>query len=106
MVRTLVTAVVTAAVLLGVGWLIVGRTADDNGAQASAAGQTTPVIPPSPGRAAASVGPEGVPLLGGAPLGPARSPAPGRSSGGIPCGSGEQVTYHVHARLAILIHGQ
>jgi hypothetical protein len=54
----------------------------------------------------AGIGPEGVPLLGGAPLGPARSPLPGKSSGGIPCGSTEQLTYHVHARLTLVIRGK
>jgi hypothetical protein len=45
-------------------------------------------------------------MPGGMPLGPARSPAPGKSAGGVPCGSREQLKYHVHARLTIFVDGK
>src|SRR3954447_15361513 len=105
MVRTLVTALITASVLLGVGWLIVGNTGDD-GAEASQQAGTTPIAPPSLAQADPKTGPEGVPLLGGRPLGPASSPRKGESAGGIPCGSTEQLTYHVHARLSLFVKGK
>lgn len=42
----------------------------------------------------------------GRPLGPAGSAAPGQARGGIPCGSREQLAYHVHARLTLFVNGQ
>jgi hypothetical protein len=92
---TLVTAVATAAVLLVAGAVLAG----------GGAGTAPRPVPRAPQRAA-DVGPEGVPLTRGARLGPARSPRPGSSSGGVLCGSGEQLTYHVHARLTLLVHGK
>src|SRR6478609_7358502 len=91
---TLVTAAVTATVLLGAGILLVGGGSSSPARVA----QSTP-RPPS------DIGPEGVPLQRGIPLGPARSPRPGGSSGGVPCGSSEQLSYHVHARLSIFVNG-
>jgi hypothetical protein len=102
---TLVTAAVTAAVLVGVAIVLADPWAHQ-GAEAA----SQPAQPPAgtPGRAQSSraAGPEGVPLVSAAPLGPASSPAPGSSRGGIPCGSKEQIAYHVHARLAIFIDGR
>src|SRR3954447_10813454 len=86
------TAVLTAAVLIGAGLLVTGGS-DDGGAEAASG--------PSPAQRAAAaasaaaaltpkrpaLGPEGVPLLKGAPLGPARSPRRGKASSGIPCGA-------------------
>jgi hypothetical protein len=45
-------------------------------------------------------------MPGGKPLGPASSPRPGQSRGGVPCGSGEQLRYHVHARLTLFVRGK
>ena len=105
---TFLTAAVTAAVLLVPGILLLGGGSDEG-----ARGATEPLAaagavpsPPKAGAAAPKIGPEGVPLTGGVPLGPARSPARGKSSGGIPCGSTEQLRYHVHARLTIFVNGK
>src|SRR4051794_21206145 len=91
---TLVTAAVTATVLLGGGLLLVGGSSS----RPAPVAQSTPA-PRS------NLGPEGVPQERGIPLGPPRSPRPGGSSGGVPCGSHEQLSYHVHARLAIFVSG-
>jgi hypothetical protein len=102
---TLATAAVTAAVLLGAGFLI-SRAGSDGGAEA--ASNTTPAAAAAaqaPKRAR-ELGPEGVPVAAGKPLGPASAPAPGHSRGGIPCGSGEQLAYHVHAHLTLFINGK
>src|SRR5436309_2133229 len=97
---TFVTALLTAAVLVGAGLALTGGSGDNStraaagptpAQEAAAAASAAAAISPS-----ASVGPEGVPLLKGAALGPAHAPRPGRSSGGIPCGSKETLTYHVH----------
>ena len=108
---TFLTAVATAAVLVGAGALIAGGGGDD-GPSATPGTDTTPSGAP-PARdprsaqdGSADLGPEGVPLLRGAPLGPARAPASGQSHGGIPCGSREQLHYHVHARLSIFVAGR
>lgn len=106
---TIVTAIGTAAVLIAAGWLIAGG-ADRNRRAVANGTDTTPVpVPSARGGAAAPserLGPESVPLLEGRLLGPAQSPAPGEASGGIPCGSSEQLTYHVHARLSLFVDGR
>lgn len=102
---TLASAVVTAAALVIPAVFLIGPS-DDRGAQAAAQPFPPALAKAQAAASAARVGPEGVPLLGGPPLGPARAPAPGGSSGGIPCGSTEQLTYHVHARLTIFINGK
>lgn len=110
---TLVTAAGTAAVLLGAGFLLLGNGGDD-GANAS----SEPIAQPAPHASAADpgaagsvsaqpkIGPEGVPMPGGTPLGPAGSPRPGQAIAGIPCGSTEQLRYHVHARLTVFVNGK
>lgn len=50
-------------------------------------------------------GPEGPPLEQGPNLAAAGSPAPGASVDGISCQAGEQTLLHIHARLAIFVHG-
>ena len=100
----LVTAFVTAAVLLVPVLLVVS-----DGGERDAEPTTNPLFAGGGSPAPAQpdpVGPEGVPLLEGAPLGPAASPAAGASRGGIPCGSGEQLAYHVHARLTLYVNGK
>jgi hypothetical protein len=104
---TIVTALATAAVLVGAGLLV---TSGHDEPVARPGTDTTPAPVPRASSSAATpteeLGPEGVPLLAGRPLGPARSPAPGKSSGGIPCGAREQLDYHVHARLSLFIDGK
>ena len=100
---TLASAAVTCAVLLGGGYALLHRGPE--------VVRPAPVTPPAstgagPARTPGTVGPEGVPLTGGVPLGPARSPSPGHASGGVPCGSSEQRTYHVHARLTLFVRGK
>jgi hypothetical protein len=107
---TLVTAAATAAVLLGVGIALVGTGEDHSAVAASDTLPPLGSIPPRAGAAAtpqaAGVGPEGVPLTDGKRLGPPSAPKPGQARGGIPCGTTEQLTYHVHAYLAIFVNGK
>src|SRR5215213_1365371 len=98
---TLVTAFITAALLLIPAILL----ADDGGDRAPQTA-AAPAPPTRPAATASDVGPEGVPRVKGQPLGRASSPAPGQSRGGIPCGSTEQLSYHVHARLTISVNGK
>lgn len=103
---TLLTAAITAAALLGAGSLIVGGVPGPTGPRTG--GETTPTADPvaRTGTAAPNVGPEGVPNVSAPALGPASSPAKGSSRGGVPCGSGEQFSYHVHARLTLFVNGK
>jgi hypothetical protein len=107
----LITACVTAAVLLGVGFLVVG-VGDSDQADSSEEGISPAVAAAQraardlPAFPVPQLGPEGIPLQGGAPLGPASSPTKGESRGGVPCGSTEQLKYHVHARLEIYVNGK
>jgi hypothetical protein len=102
---TLVTATVTAAVLVGAGLLLLGGSSDD-GASASPEPLAATPPPAQPSAKGPKVGPEGVPLPGGAPLGRARAPKKGDAVAGIPCGSTEQLRYHVHARLTVFVNGK
>jgi hypothetical protein len=47
-----------------------------------------------------------VPLVSAPPLGPARPPAQGQVRGGIPCVTGEQLDFHIHARLTLFVKGK
>jgi hypothetical protein len=103
---TLMTAAITAAVLIGVGSLVVGDTPGPTGPRTT--GETTPLASPPAGVGSAGqdLGPEGVPNVSAEALGPASSPAKGGSRGGVPCVSGEQFSYHVHARLTLFVKGE
>ena len=48
---------------------------------------------------------EGPPLESGPNLAPTGAPAPGTSVDGIACQSGEQLLFHIHARLTIFVNG-
>jgi hypothetical protein len=97
----LASAAVTTTVLLVAVLLFVG-TGTNSGAHADSGSPP----PPAPAPSGAAVGPEGVPLVAGAPLGPASAPKAGAARGGVPCGSGEQFAYHVHAHLRIYVNGK
>jgi hypothetical protein len=51
-------------------------------------------------------GPETAPLEGGSDLAPAGAPAPGSSVDGITCQQGEQLVFHIHARVTIFVDGK
>jgi hypothetical protein len=51
-------------------------------------------------------GPETPPIERGSALAPPNSPALGDSIDGIQCGAGEQVAFHIHARLTIFVNGE
>src|SRR3954453_844909 len=101
----LTTAGVTAVVLIGA--LLLAGAGSDRGAQAEPDdGSATPSTTGGGMKPRADLGPEDVPMPGGVLLGPAGSPKRGSSLGGIPCGSAEQLTYHVHARLTLFVNGK
>ena len=101
---TLITGTVTAAVLLAVGFLILGGGTGDG---ASASPEPLAVTPPAQSSSKTErLGPEGVPMPGGLPLGAAPAPKKGQSIAGIPCGSTEALRYHVHARLTVFVNGK
>src|SRR5258705_13145608 len=52
------------------------------------------------------LGPEGVPMPSAPLLAPAASPAPGQSVDGIACGPTEQLVFHIHAHLTIVVSGR
>jgi hypothetical protein len=56
---------------------------------------------PSPG----PLGPEGVPVPSASPLASTASAATGRPVDGIKCQTSEQVLFHIHAHLTILVNG-
>jgi hypothetical protein len=56
---------------------------------------------PSPGPAGA----EGVPVPGTPPLAGTASKAAGQSVDGVSCDTGEQLVYHIHAHLTIMVNG-
>jgi hypothetical protein len=60
-------------------------------------GGARPSLPP---------GPEGVPIPRAAPLAPARPLHVGERIDGIACETGEQVAFHIHAHLRIVVRGR
>jgi hypothetical protein len=74
-------------------------SASSSTAASTAAAQTTA---PAPGK----VGPEGIVLETGAPLGSASSTLPGTTIDGIQCAPLEQLAYHIHAHLQVYVNGQ
>jgi hypothetical protein len=58
-----------------------------------------------PAAAAGPLGPEGVPIPAGAPLGRVRMLTTGERIDGITCQAGEQVLFHIHAHLTIFVQG-
>ena len=106
--RTVVVACVVAAVLIGLGvglplGLGTGKATHATSqrlAPLSTLGQLASPPPLGP------PGPEGPPLESGKNLAPAAAPAPGSSVDGISCQGGEQVAFHIHARLTIFVNGR
>jgi hypothetical protein len=58
-----------------------------------------------PVAAAGPLGPEGVPIPAAAALARVRLLADGQQIDGMTCQAGEQVLFHIHAHLAIFVHG-
>jgi hypothetical protein len=54
---------------------------------------------------AGPLGPEGVPIPHAGPLAAPRLLANGQQIDGITCQTGEQVLFHIHAHLTIVVHG-
>jgi hypothetical protein len=52
------------------------------------------------------VGPEGVPIPKAGPLAPPRPLRVGEQIDGISCQTGEQLAFHIHAHLTIVVRGQ
>lgn len=63
-------------------------------------GQVRPALP------AGSQGPEDVPVPSGRSLAPPRPLLPGQRIDGIRCETGEQLAFHVHAHVRIVVRGQ
>lgn len=103
-----VSAMVVLAAAAGLGVVrIAGSTGGPDGA--AVPGASLPVGPraavgalKSPG-AAGATGPEGVPVPAGPPLASPKTTA--QPIDGIECSVGEQVAFHVHAHLTLLVNG-
>jgi hypothetical protein len=105
--RTLLTAAAALLVLVGLG-VGLGLVFGGGGGHASS-GRLVPLSTlghlESPGPLGPP-GPEGPPLERGSDLAPAGSPPPGGSVDGITCQQGEQLVFHIHARLTIFVDGK
>jgi hypothetical protein len=105
--RTLIVAGIALGILIGVGVGLAvglsggGGTHGTSGRLAllSTLGHLEPAPPLGP------PGFEGVPLESGPNLAAPGSPAPGASVDGIQCQAGEQLLFHIHARLTIFVDG-
>jgi hypothetical protein len=77
---------------------------------ASTATATATSSAPTPsslaGAPAGSVGPEGIPIEGGALLATPLTSSPGQTVDGIKCAPLEQLAYHIHAHLQVYVDGQ
>ncbi len=95
-------AVVLVLVAVGIG---LGVGLSGGGTNANTAPLSTLGTLVSPGQLGPA-GPEGPPIESGAAVAPPASPALGASVDGIQCGAGEQVAFHIHARLTVFVDGQ
>jgi|SRR5579871_3390139 len=93
-----------AVIAVGIG-LGVGLSGGSGSASANLAPLSTlgPLASPGP---LGPAGPEAPPIESGPVLAPANSPVLGASIDGIQCGAGEQVAFHIHARLTIFVNGK
>ena len=111
--RTWIIVGVVILVLIGLGVglpLALSSSGDSGGTQStstsanvaplSTLGHLEPAPPLGP------AGPEGPPLETGGNLAPAGSPKPGQTVDGITCQSNEQVAFHIHSRLTVIVDGK
>jgi hypothetical protein len=97
----LVAILVTLLVVAGCG-----SSSSSSSSSAPAAQSTSDTAPGvTPGSASAPVGFEGVPLQIAPELAPAGTTQTGTVDG-ISCGPTEQLAYHIHAHLAVYVHGK
>jgi hypothetical protein len=73
--------------------------------QAAAGGTTEPSPQPTASGGTGELGPEGIPLQTGAPLASIAGAAGGETVDGIRCEASEQVSYHIHAHIAVFVNG-
>lgn len=71
----------------------------------AAAGGTAEPSPQPTASGTGAFGPEGIPLQTGTPLASIAGAASGETVDGIQCEAFEQVTYHIHAHLAVFVNG-
>lgn len=106
--RTIVIAAAVLGVLIGVGvGLALGLSGGGGGGNSS--GKLAPLSTLGQLEPAPALGPsgfEGPPLEQGPDLAPTGAPAPGASVDGISCQGGEQLLFHIHARLTIFVNGR
>jgi hypothetical protein len=111
--RTFVIAGVVLVVLIGLAVALPlalggGGGSSSTTSTSAAGGHTAPIatlghlVPPPP---LGPIGPEGIPLQSGPDLAPAGSPSPNQTVDGISCQAGEQVAFHIHARLTVFVDG-
>ena len=100
-------AVIVAAAAVGIALAVSSNnshTASSNSphlklASLSTLGTLRPAPPPGP------LGPEGVPIPGAPALAGTATVATGQPVDGIKCQTSEQVLFHIHAHLTILVNG-
>jgi hypothetical protein len=97
--------VVLALAGIGIG-LGVGLSGGGNGTTNSNLAPLSTLGPLTSPGPLGPAGPEGPPIESGQPLAPPASPPLGGSVDGIQCGAGEQVAFHIHARLTIFVDGE
>jgi hypothetical protein len=84
--------------------LALTQNADPRPALPLAALATAGPLRPAP--TSGTLGPEGVPIPNAGPLAPPRPLRVGEQIDGISCQSGEQVAFHIHAHLTIVVRGR
>lgn len=88
-------ATLAAVAALGIAAILIATAASSGDATGSMGSEST----------AGSVGPEGVPIANGPQLAAPRAPAGGQAVDGISCLAGEQLLFHIHAHLTLLVDG-
>lgn len=99
--RSLLAGLLAASALLGAGC---GSSSSSSPSTATSSSSST-AAGSSASPAATQIGFEGVPIEAGSPFAPASSTGTGPVDG-ISCGASEQLTYHIHAHLAMYVNGK
>jgi hypothetical protein len=99
-------ALLLALTLAGCGSASSSSSSATSSAGASGTASAAAGTSGAPSPSLATLGPEGILLERGTPLGPASTTNPSGSVDGVQCAPVEQLAYHVHAHIQVYVDGQ
>ena len=104
--RAATSLLLIAGVLAGCGSSKKTPASTSTSTASSTSTNAAPTLTSLAGAPAGTIGPEGIPIEGGALLASPATTAQGQPVDGVKCQAGEQVVYHIHTRLQVYVNGQ